>query len=230
MVGGENKKNIWIIANWKSNKTITEALQWLEIVGPYIPQKPKLKVGVCPSFLALAEVKKKILVNNYPLLLGAQDLSRFGSGPYTGEVAAEFLQEVADLVILGHFERRKNFAETDQIIAQKLEFALANKIKPLLCVQNENTPIPNGASLIAYEPIFAIGSSMADDPRKADLVASLLKKKYPGSLEVLYGGSVNRQNAKDFLEQENISGFLVGANSLNPQAFLEIIKGAEFFS
>src|SRR3989344_1210977 len=100
MAGGDDK-NIWIIANWKSNKTIAEALDWVSQVGPRIPKRDGLKIVVCPTFSVLSEVKKAITVGNFPLLLGAQDLSPFGIGAYTGEEPAAILKQFVDLAILG---------------------------------------------------------------------------------------------------------------------------------
>ena len=95
-------KNIWIIANWKSNKTISEALDWVSQVGPKVPKKDNLKIVVCPTFSSLSEVKKAITVGNFPILLGAQDLSPFGAGAYTGEESAGLLNQLVELAIFGH--------------------------------------------------------------------------------------------------------------------------------
>lgn len=220
MDGGE--KTIWIIANWKSNKTIAQALDWVSKVGPQIPKKDSLKIVVCPAFTALAEVKKAIKVGNFPIMVGSQDLSPFGIGAYTGEESAALLREFIDLSIIGHSERRKNFAETDEMVIKKTTQALENKIIPLVCVQGDQTPIPQGCQLVAYEPIFAIGTGNPDTPENADLVASKLKQTYGADLTILYGGSVNSTNAKDFINQENISGVLVGNASLDAAEFINI--------
>src|SRR3989344_155131 len=112
-------KNIWVIANWKANKTISEALEWISVVGPQIPKLETLKVVVCPAFICLEQVAKEIKVGAYNLTVGSQDLSCFGAGAYTGEVPGSLLSGLVSLAILGHSERRKNFGETDEIIAQK---------------------------------------------------------------------------------------------------------------
>lgn len=221
-------KTLWIVANWKSNKTISEALEWISEVGPKIPRKDNLKVVVCPTFSVLSEVKKAITVGNYPLMVGAQDLSSFGVGAYTGEEPAELLNQLISLAILGHSERRKNFSETDEMIANKVNQALKNKITPLVCVQDENTPVPEGCSMAAYEPVWAIsttpGAGRADTPDDANKVASSFKQKYGADLEVIYGGSVDSSNVKGFIEQENISGVLVGNASLDAREFVKICQ------
>lgn len=213
-------KNIWVIANWKSNKNIAEALDWVAKVGPSIPKRENLKVVICPTFSTLSEIKKT--ASGFPLLLGAQDLSPFGAGAYTGEEAASLLKDLIDLAILGHSERKKNFNETDEMVAKKVNQSLENNIIPLVCVQGEDTPVPAGCKLVAYEPIFAIGTGNPDTPQNANDVALSF-----AGLEVLYGGSVTSENVKEFVIQENISGVLVGNASLDAEEFVKIIKVCE---
>lgn len=220
-------KTIWVIANWKSNKNISEALNWLDIVGPKIPRKENLKIAVCPPFTDIEEVKKNILVCNYPILVGAQDLSPFGDGPFTGEESARILSELVDLTILGHSERRENFGETDEMVKEKVEEAKKYKITPLVCLQNEDTFIPEGATFVAYEPVFAIGTGYPDTPQNANTVAGKLKEKKE-EITVLYGGSVNPENAPAFLKEENLNGLLIGKASLNAEEFVKIIQVASW--
>lgn len=215
-------KNLWIIANWKSNKTIANALDWIAKVGSAVPRRDNLKVVVCPTFSTLSEVKKAIIVGNFPLLVGAQDLSPFSSGAYTGEESASLLKDLITLSIIGHSERRENFAETDEMVAKKVQQALDSQIIPLVCVQGEQTLVPSGCKLIAFEPIFAIGSDNPDTPENANSIATVFKQKCGSELEVLYGGSVNSSNAKGFITQENISGVLVGNASLDAEEFIKI--------
>lgn len=217
-------KNLWVIANWKSNKNISEALEWVSIVGPKLPKQDSLKIVVCPTFVCLEEVKKAVLVGNFPLMVGSQDLSPFSEGSYTGEEVAKILKDFVDLAILGHSERRKNFSETDEMVAQKTKQALENGITPLICVQGKETPVPEGCKLVAYEPIFAIGTGNPDTPENAGSVALKLKQKHGEDLEVLYGGSVTSENVKSFINQENISGVLIGRASLDAEEFIKIVK------
>jgi triosephosphate isomerase (TIM) len=232
MDGLEKSKTTWIIANWKSNKTIEEALEWVGKVGPKISRKENLKVVVCPTFVALEEVKKAIQVGNYPLLVGAQDLSPFEEGAYTGEEAAEELAGIVDLCILGHSERRQNFKETDEAVAQKVKRAKEKDILPLVCVQGKETPVPEDCRMIAYEPISAIGTGNPDTPVDASQVSAHFQEKYKQSLKsgdfgnnlvVLYGGSVTSSNARQFLEVKNLSGLLIGGASLDPEEFVKIV-------
>lgn len=216
-------KTIWVIANWKSNKTIAEALDWVLEVGPQIPRRDDLKVVVCPTFSCLSEVKKAVSDNNFPLIVSSQDISPFGVGAYTGEEPASVLKDIAGLSLIGHSERRKKFSEDEEMISKKVQQALENNIIPLVCVQGVDTPVPVGCNLIAYEPIFAIGTGNPDTPENANEVAKSLKDKYAG-LEVLYGGSVTFDNVKSFLSQDQISGVLVGRSSLEAMEFVKIIN------
>lgn len=222
MAGGVSK-NIWIIANWKSNKTIAEALDWVSLVGSKVEKRPNIKIVVCPSFVDIEEVKKAILVSNFPLMVGSQDLSPYDAGAHTGEETASILKQFVDLSILGHSERRQNFAETDQMIEEKVKQAIEHDIIPLVCVQDDQGLVPAGCKLVAFEPISAIGSGQPYIPQKADSVAVTLKKKYP-DIEVLYGGSITKDNAKAFIIQENINGVLVGGASLDAEEFVKIIE------
>lgn len=217
-------KNLWIIANWKSNKTIKEALEWIDAVGPELEKRKNVKVVVCPLILDAEEVKKAVLVGNYQLIVGCQDLSPFDAGAYTGEEAAMLLKEVIDFTILGHSERRQNLGETDSMVAEKVRQSNQNHITALVCVQDEGTPVPEGTDIVAYEPIFAIGSGKADTPQGANMVAEKIKSNITHELPILYGGSVTSDNAKAFLQQQNINGLLVGIASLDPKEFLNIVR------
>lgn len=217
-------KDIWIVANWKANKNIAESLEWISQVGPNIPKNEYLKIVVCPSFVCLEQVAKEIKVGGFNLMVGSQDLSTFGLGAYTGEVPAILLSGLVYLSILGHSERRKNFNETDEIVDKKVKQANEAKIISLVCVQGVEMPVPEDCNLIAYEPIWAIGTGNPDTPENASGIAKNLKQKYGQDLEVLYGGSVNSENVKGFINQEFLSGVLVGNASLNAAEFIKIIK------
>lgn len=216
-------KNLWVVANWKSNKNIAEALEWISLVGPKVERRDNLKVVVCPQFDALEEVKRAIQIANFPLLVGAQDLSPFTEGAYTGEESARALSDFVDLAILGHSERRQNFQETNEIVGKKTTQARSSNIVPLVCIQDSDTPVPQGVKLVAYEPIFAIGTDNPDTPENAGRIALALKQQYGEDLEVLYGGSVNADNCQSFIRQPNLSGLLIGRASLSAEEFGQIV-------
>lgn len=220
MDGGE----MWIIANFKANKNIKESIEWVELVGPKLKMQEGVKVVVCPSFSAIEQVKKTILVGSFPLMVGSQDISSFPKGAYTGEEPAAHLAGFIDLSIIGHSERREHLKETDEIVEKKVNQAKSNGIIPLVCVQDINTKVPDGSFLIAYEPVWAIGTGKADTPADANKVAQTFKQRYGEDLEVLYGGSVNKDNIKSFIKQDSLSGVLVATASLNPEGFLAVLS------
>jgi triosephosphate isomerase (TIM) len=224
-----NDKTIWLIANWKANKTVAEALEWVSIVGPQIERRDHLKVVICPTFTAIEEVKKAVLVGNFNLMVGCQDLSAFEDGPYTGEETAQILKQFVDLAILGHSERRQNFGETPEMVSQKVKQALDHQIIPLVCVQGQETPVPEGVKLIAFEPVEAIGTGHPDTPQDASEVATFFQQNFSQELDIVYGGSVTSENVKGFLMPDNLNGVLVGGASLDPEEFLKIYEQCQSF-
>lgn len=212
-----------VIANLKANYTWEEMVTWLDQVS-----KRTIAFGgtvvICPSIPFLAAVAAKIKGANHNLKLGSQNVSQFEQGPYTGEFAATQISSLCQYVIIGHSERRQNFAEGDEIIAKKIQNAKASGVSPIYCVQDENAPIPQGVDLVAYEPISAVGTGNADTPENARSVAQKLKAK--GNYTVIYGGSVTGENVKTFLKNGIIDGVLVGAASLDAESFIDIIESA----
>lgn len=217
-------KNLWIVANWKSNVSLEEALNWLSLVGPKLEKRENIKVVVCPRFSLLEEMAKEVKVGNYPIIIGAQNVSPFEVGAYTGEEPASLLKEFITLSIIGHSERRKYFGETDELISQKADLLLAQGLTPLLCVQDADTPVSASCKLVAYEPVFAIGSGTPDTPENANAVSSTLKQKHGSDVEILYGGSVTHDNCKGFVIQESVDGLLIGKSSLDGEEFLRIVN------
>lgn len=211
-----------IIVNWKCNKTTQDSLEWLQKVGPRLESYSKVEVVLCPSFVLLPVVAQTVRSAGYPLRLGAQTVSSIEGGAYTGEVSAIMLKGMVDYVLIGHSERRDVFGETDQQVDQKAQIAAKYGLMPVVLVQGEQTPIPEGVKLVAYEPVFAIGTGKADTPDNANKVAQAVKNKRPNVI-ILYGGSVNPDNIKLFLDQPHISGTVVATASLVPQNFLELL-------
>lgn len=225
-----------IIANLKSNKTSLEAQNWLQGISNItrsassgqayqISNITDKEIIICPSFTLLSMFKEFIRDQKLPIKLGAQDISQFNEGAYTGEVNGKQIKEFADYVIIGHSERRQNFNETDEVLSKKVSIAINYNLTPIFCVQDENGKIPQGVSIIAYEPVFAIGSGNPDNPQNADKIARNLKTQ-ENVKNVLYGGSVTGDNVKNFTEQESIDGVLVGGASLEASEFIKIIENA----
>jgi triosephosphate isomerase (TIM) len=154
------------------------------------------------------------------------DISPFDEGAYTGEINGNQIREFADYVIIGHSERRKNFAETDEMLSQKVQRAIECSLTPIFCVQGSDTPIPDGVTLVAYEPIFAIGTGNPDTPENAEAVIKTIKEKNPSVKYVLYGGSVTPEGVGGFTQKPLIDGVLVGGASLLSDKFVQIIKNS----
>lgn len=206
---------------------VADSVAWLDQVAS---EKDVLAddktVIVCPPFTLLQALKYKIDTFGSLIAVGAQNVSAFEEGTHTGEVAASQLKEFCSYVIVGHSERRKEFGETDEQIAEKVKLTLASGMMPILCVQDENTPIPEGVTMVAYEPIFAIGTGKPDTPENANKVCRKIRTKNSDVNAVLYGGSVTSQNVHSFTNQEAIDGVLVGSASLDAIKFIEIVQNA----
>jgi triosephosphate isomerase len=228
-----------IVANWKSNKTVDEALSWLREFNKELQienlELEKIEVVVCPSFIVLEPLKLSIINSQLPIKLGAQDISPFPDGPYTGEISAKMLSGLVDYILVGHSERRKHFGETTGMINQKVQMAQKVGIVPIVCMGDfEEIPgiVKEGRGLcIMYEPPAAIsqkGVYHSEPPERAQhILATWKSKAKDGSNRFLYGGSVNPKNVKSFLACEDIDGVVVGYASLSPQTFLKIVKNAK---
>lgn len=226
-------KKIFIIANWKSNKTIKEADAWflsIQDSGLRIENVNK-EIIICPSFTLLSEGGLKVKSQELRFKIGAQNISQYEEGAYTGEVSGRQIKELAEFAVIGHSERRDNFAETDKIVGKKIDQAFKYELIPIICisnieqVKNLKSKISNGKIIIAYEPLFAIGSGSPDTPENADRMCQEIKSIL-GEVPALYGGSVNKDNIKNFTKMLNIDGALVGKASLDPLEFLGIINNA----
>lgn len=217
----------YCIGNWKSNKTLEEAQQWIEefislIKKNPLPQETTSEIILCAAYHHLPLLKKEILQSNIPLKLGAQTISTFPDGPYTGEVSAQSLRGLIEYCIVGHSERRRYFHETDEMINTKSIELQKYGITPVLCVENDHTPIPSGIKIIAYEPPTAIGSGIPADPESANTVAKTIRQHSSDSA-ILYGGSVTKDNASLFTKQSDIDGLLIGSKSLDAKEFYQLL-------
>lgn len=218
-------KNLLIVANWKENKTVDESLQFMDEFATIYSPREGCDVVICPPATSLSAVFQFVLENGVKISIGAQNVSSFGEGAHTGEIAADQVKGLAQYVIIGHSERRA-MGETDEMIEKKLLNAKGVGLVPILCVQNENTHVFPGVEIVAYEPIGAIGTGNPDTPENADSVASQIRNKNPWIKSVLYGGSVTSENVGAFTRQENLSGVLVGGASLDAKGFSQIIQNA----
>jgi triosephosphate isomerase len=248
------KRNIpLIVGNWKLNPSSLKAAEKLAAsIARGLKNNPEPYVAVAPPFVHLTGVAKKI--NRSSVQLSAQDVSTEPMGAFTGEVSAMQLRDVgADFVIIGHSERRA-MGETDKEVQQKALIALKNKLIPIVCIGERErdgngeffnfvqsqlqalckglTPAQVRKIVIAYEPIWAIGTGQTatpDDVKEMQLfIASVLTKlfdrKIANAVRLLYGGSVKPHNAAELQKTGGMNGFLVGGASLKAIDFLDIIK------
>lgn len=218
----------FIVANWKSNKTESEAKEWLaqmSNVKAQISNVDNKEVIVCPPFTLLPLVSVFVKEHELPIRLGAQDISPLSEGAYTGEVNGKQIKEFAQYVLIGHSERREHFNEDETLLEKKVARAKESGLMPLFCVQGEETPIPAGIDIVAYEPFSAIGTGNPDTPQNANDVARRIRERHRVTA-VLYGGSVTEKNVSEFMRMPQIRGVLVGGASLDPSTFVEILKHA----
>jgi len=243
----------YVAANWKMHKTVAEAAQFVDALLPRIAAT-RSDVVICPSFLALREVVERS--RGSAVRVAAQNMHEADSGAFTGEVSAPMLVEAeVDAVILGHSERREHFGETDEALARKVPAALAAGLEPILCVGESEEARDAGQTdgvlerqlrldlaaveptrladvVIAYEPVWAIGTGRTATPAQAQetiaFIRDLLREAGAEAdrLRILYGGSVKQANAEELMAQPDIDGALVGGASLDPDDFAAIIEAA----
>jgi len=240
-----------IAGNWKMNNTVPEAEKLVHDMLDTLNRIEGVEKVLCPPFVSLVTLRE--LLKGSSVKLGAQNMYFEARGAYTGEVSPLMLRELCEFVILGHSERRRYFAETDRIVNRKIKAALENGLKPILCVgekleENEagrteevidkqlnqglNSVEPTRNIVVAYEPIWAIGTGKAASAKQAaatikfirNTIAKLWNKNIARDLRILYGGSVTSHNIAEFISQPEIDGALVGGSSLKPTEFSSIIK------
>lgn len=222
----------YVIANWKSNKTLAEVAFWLNNF-PSNEESSKallnLEIILAPPYPFLALAKEIITERQLPIKLAVQDLSPFGKGAYTGEVSAFNLQSLnVEYAILGHSERRRFLAESSQLVSDKVSEALSWKIEPILCLDQPyftqqaqflKTSVMEKC-LIAYEPVTAIGSGQAEDAGNLSDIQKTLSPIYKQK-SLIYGGSVNADNVTAYLRV--CDGVLLGGASLDLNNFVDLL-------
>ena len=251
-------RKLIIGGNWKMNRgTPLDTTAMLKKLIPSVKKVENVDIIIAPPFTALVsavEIAKKSNVK-----IGAQNMYFEKAGAYTGEISPLFLKEIGiEYVILGHSERRDIFKESDELINKKLKTALSMKLNPIVCIGEHlkereagktkeiihnqiNETFKNLTreelmrSVIAYEPIWAIGTGKTATPEQAEeihlFIREILELKYDSetsnAIRIQYGGSINSTNAKELFEKENIDGGLVGGASLEADSLAAIIKAAE---
>jgi triosephosphate isomerase (TIM) len=243
----------YIAANWKMNKTVAEAAEFVDALLPRIAATQS-DVVVCPPFTALTAVVERRY--GTAVRVAAQNMHEQDSGAFTGEVSAPMLVELdVEAVVLGHSERRQYFNETDEALARKVPAALAAGLEPILCVgESEQArvdgeteavlerqlqadlaavePIDLPRLVVAYEPIWAIGTGRTATPEQAQEACAFIRDvlRMRGSaadeVRILYGGSVKPANAAELLGLPDVDGALVGGASLDAEDFAAIVEAA----
>ncbi len=242
-----------IAANWKLNKTIGEASEFVRALAPKVQGAQGVEVVICPPYTAIAAVVQG--AGGSAIAVGGQDCYSRANGAFTGEVSAPMLKDAGcRWVIVGHSERRQFFGDTDEVANAKLRAALAAGLRVIFCVGetlDERTKGDMDSVLrrqvlhglkgatdadlarmaLAYEPVWAIGTGVTASPEQADeaqgFVRALVRAQFgetaAESLRIQYGGSVNRDNAADLLSRPEVDGALVGGASLEVESFAAIV-------
>jgi triosephosphate isomerase len=240
-----------VAGNWKMNTTIAEGLGLVDEMLPRLQLYSSIDRVVCPPFVSLAAIADR--VRGTDVAVGAQNLHPEPKGAFTGEIAPGMLEGLATYVILGHSERRQYFLEDDALVNRKVKAALQAGLVPIVCVgetleQNERGAAEAvvasqvraalqgvehlSAVVIAYEPIWAIGTGRAATPEGANATIAVIRatmakvggQAIADGLQVQYGGSVTADNFGAFIAQPEIDGALVGGASLKADPFIEIVR------
>lgn len=245
-----------IAANWKMHKTVADTAAFCHTIIKDAEQFSGVEVLICPPFTALAAAQEALQGSR--LKLGAQNLHFAQQGAFTGEIAAPMLLEFGvEYVIIGHSERRHLMGEGDDLVRQKVKAALDNGLKPILCVGETEEQREDGLTeiviekqlagaldglsaeetenlVVAYEPVWAIGTGKAASTEDAENAAALIRRyftdklgeKAAASLRVQYGGSVKAENIGSYLALPSVQGALVGGASLEAETFSALVKAA----
>ncbi len=247
----------FIAGNWKMNKTVREAVDLVRELKTSLSGARGVEVAVAPPFTALSAVHREI--EGSPVRLAAQNLYWEEKGAFTGEISPIMLKEVGcHYVIIGHSERRQFFGETDETVNRRIKATLAHNLKVIFCIgetlqerEGEKTfsvierQIEDGLKgfgdqetrnmVIAYEPVWAIGTGKTATPKQAEEVHGFIRRKLEklysrevsGEVRIQYGGSVTPENIRGLMDQPNIDGALVGGASLKADSFSRIVRFEE---
>ena len=245
-----------VASNWKMNKGLYETRDLIREMFPALHDVENVEVVICPPFVGLGVARREL--DGSSIKLGAQNMHWSNSGAFTGEISPVILKELCEYVILGHSERRAMFGETDETVNKKVLAALAHGLKPIVCVGETLEENQSGITaevvsrqvradlagltqeqaeqvVIAYEPVWAIGTGLAATPEGAnavhkDVIRPILREMFGeeigDGMRILYGGSVNPGNAEELFGQSDINGGLIGGASLKAESFIALVKAA----
>ncbi len=248
------KRKPLIAGNWKMHKTVNETLAYIEAFKPLVADVSDRDVMIAPPFIALDAAEKALEGSN--VALGAQNCHWKDEGAFTGEISPRMLADIGvTYVIVGHSERRHIFGETDEMIRQKIEAVLKHEMIPILCIGETLEEREAGKTLavlerqlkeglkgfsagelkdlvVAYEPVWAIGTGKTATPEQAQeahafvrkLLSEMFDEAFAEKTRILYGGSVKPENIVGLMARPDIDGALVGGASLNPDTFARIVR------
>lgn len=251
------KRRTVIAGNWKMNFTPAEAKVFIEAVKPMVAGKDNCDIIFCAPYVTIAAAQEAAKGSN--IRIGAENVHFAEKGAYTGEVSAKMLTACGvEYVIIGHSERRQYFGETDETVNLRTKAALAAGMKVILCLGEVKNQRLNGVTdevvamqtkldlkdvtaeelkrvIIAYEPVWAIGTGLTATPEQADetcgVIRATLAKLYGAevaeTVTIQYGGSMNEKNAAELLSKTNVDGGLIGGASLVPEKFTAIVEAAQ---
>jgi triosephosphate isomerase len=253
----DKARKLLIAGNWKMNKTVAESLALVGDLQIELKDVKEVDIVVCPPFTALSEVSKVILESK-SIRLGAQNMSENNFGAFTGEICAGMLKEFSvRYVVLGHSERRQFQKESDALINAKAKAALGAALKPIICVGETLQERESGVTekvvdtqvtgclagltkeqmadvVIAYEPVWAIGTGKTATSAQAQEVHAFIRRRVAAlfdeavakGVRILYGGSVKPANTRELMSQPDVDGALVGGASLEARSFSDIVKNS----
>ena len=248
-------RRVIIAGNWKMHKTVIESIELVNLLKRSVVDINDVEIVVCPPFTSLSDVREIIMDTN--IKLGAQDCYWEKEGAFTGEVSCSMLKSAGcEYVIIGHSERRQFFGETNETVNKKAKAALKEGLKPIVCVGEKLADRQSGKTfdvvkdhvtnslsgltredmlkvVIAYEPVWAIGTGVNATKEQAEevhkYIRGLLREMYDeeiaNSVRIQYGGSVKPENIRGLIAEEDVDGALVGGASLKADSFAQIIKG-----
>ncbi len=246
-----------VAGNWKMNKGLYETRDLIRELFPQLHAVKDVEIVICPPFVGLGVAKREL--EDSSIKLGAQNMHWSDSGAFTGEISPLMLKELCEYVIVGHSERRAMFGETDDTVNKKVLAALAHGLKPIVCVGETLEENQSGITaevvgrqvrqglrsltaaqaeqvVIAYEPVWAIGTGLAATPEGAnavhkDVIRPILRELFGEEvgegMRILYGGSVNPGNASELFGQSDIDGGLIGGASLKADSFVALVNAAK---
>jgi len=247
-------RKVIIAGNWKMNKTIPESMDIVNQIKRNLYDITEIEIVVCPSFVSLSDVSGITMDTN--IGLGAQDVYWEKEGAFTGEVSTSMLKSAGcRYVIIGHSERRQFFGETNETVNKKMKAALKDGLKPIVCVGEKLDERKAGRTfdvvkdhienslkgltkddmmktVIAYEPVWAIGTGVNATKEQAEevhkyirtLIKNMFGEEVANSVRIQYGGSVKPENIAELISQPDVDGALVGGASLKAESFCDIVK------